>query len=245
MIKIKNILIIIFLITTIGCSNKEETLVGDHSLSLPEIEYISAKKLLDEENFEEALKSFNDIDKKYPLSKWGLRSKLMIIFIHYLRIDYDNASIQVERFISKYPDYKDIDYAYYLKALIEYEQIKNPELDTTNTFKALDYFEELVRRFPNSKYSKDANQKIILINTVLAGKDMHVGIYYLEINEYLAALNRFKKVIDNYEPNRYTPEALYRIVEIYYILGMQDDAKRVAAVLGHNYPESIWYEKKL
>ena len=243
MIKFKNIILAIILVTSISCAKKEEIIITDPSLSLPEIDYIAAKRLLDEQSYEEALESFNNIEKKYPLSKWGLKSKLMIIFIHYLRVDYDNASIQVERFINKYPDYKDIDYAYYLKALIAYEQIKNPELDTSNTHKALDYFEELIRRYPESKYSKDAVQKIILINTVLAGKDMNVGMYYLETNEYLAALNRFKKVIDSYEANRYTPEALYRIVEIYYILGMFEDSKKIAAVLGYNYPESIWYKK--
>ena len=167
----------------------------------------------------------------------------MIIFINYLKMEYDIASLDIERFINKYPDYKDIDYAYYLRALISYEQIKNPSLDPTYTNQSLEFFEELIRRFPDGKYSRDGRQKIILINTILAGKDMHIGFYYLEQKKYLAALNRYRKVIDKYEPNQYTPEALHRIVEIYYILGMINDAKKIAAILGYNYPESNWYER--
>ena len=107
----------------------------------------------------------------------------------------------------------------------------------------LENFEELIRRFPESKYAEDGRQKVILIKTILAGKDMHIAFYYLQNEKYLAALNRYFKVIDNYEPNSYTPEALHRIVEIYYILGMIEDSKKIAAILGYNYPESIWYER--
>ena len=241
---IKYALILSMFFFLFGCSKKDnEQIVRDQLSNIPEIAYIEAKTLLDQESFDDSLIAFKQIEKKYPLSNWALKSKIMIIFINYLKLDYENASFEVERFINKYPDYEDIDYVYYLRALIAYEQIKNPGLDALNTNKALLYFEELIRRFPTSKYSKDGNQKLILVKTVLAGKDVHIGLYYLEQQKYLAALNRFQKVIDYYEPNKYTPEALHRIVEIYYILGMQDDAKRVAAVLGHNYPESIWYEK--
>jgi len=234
-------IISIFALTS--CANKENLDLEQTSIGLPEEEYIEAKLLLDDDKFDEALASFNKIEKKYPLSNWAIKSKIMIIFIDYLKLDYENASLKIEKFIIKYPDYKDIDYVYYLRALTAYEQIKNPELDTSNTMKSQKYFEELIRRFPQSKYSKDGMQKIILIKTVLAGKDMHVGLYYLEQKKYLAALNRFQKIVDNYEPNRYTPEALHRIVEIYYTLGMINDAERITAILGYNYPESIWYKR--
>ena len=180
----KVLLIVILILFIFGCAKNEisddKTEVAD---SLPEIDYIEAKLLLDNNNFEEAKTAFNNIDRKYPLSNWAIRSKLMIIFIHYSQLEYDEAAVKVERFISKYPDYKDIDYAYYIRALIAYEQIKNPALDTSFTQKSLGYFEELIRRFPDSKYAKDGRQKIILINTVLAGKDMHFAMYYLNKNK--------------------------------------------------------------
>ena len=241
--KFRIAIILLLIISLSGCANKNVEEIEKSRDDFPEIEYIDAKKLLDNNQFDEAQKEFNKIEKKYPLSNWALKSKIMSIFINYLKMDYENASIDIQRFINKYPDYKDIDYAYYLKALISYEQIKNPGLDPTHTKKSLENFEELIRRFPESKYSKDGEQKIILINTILAGKDMHIGFYYLEQKKYLAALNRYRKVIENYEPNRYTPEALHRIVEIYYTLGMIGDAERVAAVLGYNYPENTWYKK--
>jgi len=236
------ILILLILLFYSGCANKNEEEIDSSLESFPEIEYIEAKKLLDNEQFDEAFRSFSSIEKKYPLSNWALKSKIMLIFINYLKMNYEEAELDIKRFINKYPDYKDIEYVYYLRGLISYEQIKNPGLDAKYTEQSLEYFEELIRRFPNSKYSKDGKQKIILINTVLAGKDMHVGYYYLKQEKYLAALNRYRKVVDNYETNRYTPEALHRIVEIYYTLGMIEDAKKIAAVLGYNYPESTWYK---
>jgi len=239
----KILITILLFIFISGCEKKVDEKTIETNNDFPEIEYINAKKLLDEQRFNEAQKSFNEIEKKYPLSNWSLKSKIMSIFIDYLKLDYENASINIQRFINKYPDYKDIDYAYYLKALISYEQIKNPALDATYTSESQKNFKELIRRFPTSKYSKDAEQKLILIETILAGKDMHIGFYYLQQKKYLAALNRYIKIVDNYKPNKYTPEALHRIVEIYYSLGMIGDAERVAAVLGYNYPESDWYMK--
>ncbi len=243
MVFFKKYLIIMTIFLLVGCASKDEIDSSQGVNNFPENDYINAKTLLDNNEFDSALVSFKNIEKNYPLSNWSIKSKIMISFIYYLQLDYQNASSSIERFIDKYPDYKDIDYAYYLKALIAYEQINNPGLDSSNTEKSLKYFEELIRRFPDSEYSKDGKQKIYLINTVLAGKDLHIGMYYLEQEAYLASLNRFKKIIDDYEPNKYTPEALHRIVEIYYTLGMIDNAKKIAAVLGYNYPESEWYER--
>ena len=231
------------LLASYGCGKKENISQESNINILPETEYIEAKLLLDNENYDEAQVAFVNIEKSFPLSHWALRSKVMIIFIDYLKLDYEAASIGVNEFINRYPDYKDIDYLYYLRGLVSYEQIKNPELDTSFTRKSLENFEELIRRFPDSKYSRDSNQKIRLIKTVLAGKDMHIAMYYLEQKKYLAALNRYQKIIDNYEPNKYTPEALHRIVEIYFTLGMINESKKVAAVLGYNYPESVWYDR--
>jgi len=244
LLQTKYLLVLILLIFSYSCTNKDN---GQNNLTesknIPEVEYIDAKQFLDNKNYDEALVKFKNIEKKYPLSNWSLKSKIMIAFINYLKMEYSIAELDIERFINKYPDYKDIDYAYYLKALINYEQIRNPALDTTFTIESLESFEELIRRFPESKYAEDGRQKVILIKTVLAGKDMHIAFYYLQNKKYLAALNRYIKVVDNYEPSRYTPEALHRIVEIYYTLGMVEDAKKIAAILGYNYPESIWYSR--
>ena len=191
----KYILVLILLIFSYGCTNKsnEESNFNNNN-NIPEIDYIDAKQLLDNEDYEKALIAFRDIEKKYPLSNWALKSKIMIVFINYLKMEYSTAELDIERFINKYPDYKDIDYAYYLKALINYEQIRNPSLDATYTTRSLESFEELIRRFPESKYAEDGRQKLILIKTVLAGKDMHIAFYYLQNEKYLAALNRYIKV---------------------------------------------------
>ena len=146
----------------VGCASNDEIDSSQGVNNFPENDYINAKTLLDNNEFDSALVSFKNIEKNYPLSNWSIKSKIMISFIYYLQLDYQNASSSIERFIDKYPDYKDIDYAYYLKALIAYEQINNPGLDSSNTEKSLKYFEELIRRFPDSEYSKDGKQKIYL-----------------------------------------------------------------------------------
>ena len=163
-------------------------------------------------------------------------------FIEYINLEYDSAILKLEKIIKRYPSYKDIDYAYYMIALCYYERIENPDLDGKFNVLALQNFQELINYFPDSKYTKDSKQKIILIKENIAAKHMNVGLFYLNRKNYLAALKRYQKVIDDHFQSKYTPEALHRLVEIYSSLGLIEEAKKTASVLGYNYPKSKWYK---
>ena len=182
---------------------------------------------------------------KYPLSKESIQSQSMIAFIRYIKLEYDLAILKLERIINRYPSYKDIDYIYYMKAISYYEQIENPELDGKFNVLALQSFEELINYFPNSKYTKDSQQKVILLKDNLAAKHMSIGMFYLNQKKYLSALRRYQKVIDEHSQSKFVPEALHRLVEIYYSLGMIEEAKKSASVLGYYYPNSKWFFKRL
>ena len=157
-------------------------------------------------------------------------------------MDYENAILKFDRIINKYPSYKEIDYVYYMKGINYYEQIENPELDSKYNQLSLESFQQLINRFPNSKYSNDSRQKIILLKENLAAKNMNIAMFYLKQKKYLAALNRYNIVVNDHNQSKYVPEALHRLVEIYYTLGMVEEANKAAAVLGYNYPDSKWYK---
>tara|TARA_Y100000590_G_scaffold317062_1_gene358607 strand:+ start:1049 stop:1876 length:828 start_codon:yes stop_codon:yes gene_type:complete len=226
----------------VNCSNNlikddENTQVID-----PSVIYTDALNELAKKNYEEAIKKFTDIELKYPLSNEALQAQIMLAFIEYSRLEYDLAIIKLEKIINRYPSYKDIDYVYYLKAMCYYERVENPELDGQNNILALKNFREIINYFPNSKYAKDSKQKIILLNENLAAKHMSVAMFYLKQKKYMASLKRFQKVVDEYSESKYTPEALHRMVEIYYTLGILEEAKKTASVLAYNYPQSKWYK---
>ena len=165
----------------------------------------------------------------------------MAAYASYSVSDYDEAVIVLDRFISLHPGNKDIAYAYYLRSLCFYERISDVSRDQQATESALAAFEEILRRFPDSKDARDARLKADLARDHLAGKEMEVGRFYLERNHYLAAINRFRRVIDLYQTTTHAAEALHRLVEAYTALGVADEARKAAAVLGHNYPGSDWY----
>lgn len=226
----------------VNCSNNlikddENTQVID-----PSVIYTDALNELAKKNYEEAIKKFTDIELKYPLSNEALQAQIMLAFIEYSRLEYDLAIIKLEKIINRYPSYKDIDYVYYLKAMCYYERVENPELDGQNNILALKNFREIINYFPNSKYAKDSKQKIILLNENLAAKHMSVAMFYLKQKKYMASLKRFQKVVDEFSESKYTPEALHRMVEIYYTLGILEEAKKTASVLAYNYPQSKWYK---
>jgi outer membrane protein assembly factor BamD len=166
----------------------------------------------------------------------------MQAFAAYQRNSYDDAINASERFISLHPGHKDTPYAYYLKAISEYEQIANIKRDQSRTVKAVEALEEVARRYPASPYANDAKKKAIVARDHLAGKEMEVGRYYLNRGSYLAGINRFKRVITDYQTSSHTPEALYRLAEGYMALGVVSEAKTATAVLGHNFPNSEWYQ---
>ncbi len=207
----------------------------------PEEIYIQARNLFDKEQYELANEQFKKLKKLYPLSNEAIQSEIMIGFISYLRLDYESAIFQFDRIINKFPSHKDLDYVYYMKALCNYEQITNHALDGTFNEISIDNFQQVINRFPDSKYAKDSRQKIILINSNKAAKHMEIGRFYLNEKKYTAALNRFKIVIEEYSVTKFTPEALHRMVEVYYEMGMIEESLKTASVLGHNYPDSEWY----
>ena len=167
----------------------------------------------------------------------------MAAYSYYSQDYYENAIAELERFILIYPFYKNIDYAYYLMGLCYYEQIVDEKKDLKTIIKAKENFELIQENFPNTEYALDAEFKIDLINDTLASKEMYIGRYYFQKKKWISAINRFRTVIDDYETTIYIEEALHRLVEIYYTIGLTDEAKKYAKLLGYNYQSSKWYEK--
>lgn len=203
--------------------------------------YNSAMDAVAAGQWEAAAHSFDEVERQHPYSVWATKAQLMAAYSYYQRNKYTEAIGAVERFIQLHPGNKDAPYAYYLMALCYYEQITDVGRDQRITQQAMNALEEVVRRYPNSEYARDARLKIDLTRDHLAGKEMTIGRYYLRQGQYIAAINRFKNVVENYQTTTHVPEALHRLAESYMALGVVDEAQNVAAVLGYNYPGSEWY----
>ena len=234
--------IAIIILFIISCSNspKDKSVINDNEINSPENQYIEAMVKFDNQQFAEAITIFKNIEKIYPLSNEAIQSQIMSGFIDYIRLDYDSAILKFRLITKKYPSLKNIDYVYYMKALCYYEQISHEGLDGEYNNLALKNLNQVINRFPNSEYAKDSQQKIILLKENLAAKDMEIALFYLKQNKYLAAINRYSIVIEKYNQTKFTPEALYRIIEIYFSLGMIEDAEKTNSVLLYNYPDSKW-----
>lgn len=193
------------------------------------------------ENYEESARLFDEVERQHPYSAWAAKAQLMAAFAQYQDSKYDDAINTLDRFIDLHPGHKDIAYAYYLRGISYYEQISDVARDQKMTRLALENLDEVARRFPDSKYARDARFKMDLTRDHLAGKHMSIGRFYLRRGEYLAAINRFRIVIKDYQTTTHVPEALHRLVEAYLALGVVDEAQANAAVLGYNYPGSEWY----
>lgn len=205
--------------------------------------YNEAQDLLEERDFEDAAYAFEEVERQHPYSEWAVRSQLMAAFAFYEAQLYDEAVAAAERYIELHPGNDDVPYAFYLVGTSYYEQISDVGRDQEMTRRALDSFDELVRRFPDSVYARDAELKLDLARDHLAGKQMEIGRFYLSRNEYVAAINRFRVVIEDYQTTTHVPEALHRLTEAYMALGVYDEARNSAAVLGYNYPGSRWYRR--
>ena len=192
-------------------------------------------------NYEESARLFDEVERQHPYSAWASKAQLMAAFAQYQDSMYDDAINTLDRFIQLHPGHKDIAYAYYLRGISYYEQISDVERDQKMTRLALANLDEVSRRFPDSKYARDSRFKMDLTRDHLAGKHMSIGRFYLSGGEYLAAINRFRIVIKNFQTTTHVPEALHRLVEAYLALGVVDEAQANAAVLGYNYPGSEWY----
>lgn len=204
--------------------------------------YQDAARALDEGRNMEAAKLFDEVEREHPYSNWATRAQLMAAYAHYKALRYDDATLALDRFIQLHPGDPEVDYAYYLRALCYYEQISDVRRDQKMTELALDNLKQVVHRFPDSKYARDAQLKIDLTQDHLAGKEMEIGRYYLERGYFQAAIKRFQTVVDKYQTTTHVPEALHRLVEAYLSLGVRPEAEKAAAVLGHNFPGSDWYE---
>jgi outer membrane protein assembly factor BamD len=203
--------------------------------------YNVAMNAMQEGNYQESAKLFDEVERQHPYSVWATRAQLMAAYSHYQENKYDDAIPALDRFIQLHPSNRDVAYAYYLKALCYYEQISDVARDQKMTEMALKTFSELITRFPTSKFARDSKIKRDLTYDHLAGKEMNVGRYYLGQGQHLAAINRFQVVVGNFQTTTHVPEALLRLTESYYALGLDDQARKTAAILGHNFPGSEWY----
>jgi|TARA_R110000744_G_scaffold27140_1_gene66421 outer membrane protein assembly factor BamD len=203
--------------------------------------YNSAQDLLDAKEYQKAAEAFDEVERQHPYSVWATKATLMSAYAYYQDNKYDDAISAIDRFISLHPANPDVPYAYYLKALSYYEQISDVGRDQQMTQDAMQALDDIIRRFPDSKYARDAKLKKDLTVDHLAGKEMSVGRYYQDRQEFLAAINRFKSVLDKYQTTTHVPEALARLTECYLALGLEGEAKRTASVLGHNFPGSEYY----
>ena len=192
--------------------------------------------------YSKAKKRFAEVERQHPYSKWATKAILMQAFASYQGNSYDDAIDACGRFISLHPGHKDTPYAYYLLAISQFEQIADVRRDQSRTEKALEALDQVSERFPGTPYAADAAKKALIAKDHLAGKEMEVGRFYMKKGSYLAGINRFKKVVTNYQTSSHTPEALYRLAEGYMALGVVSEAQTATAVLGHNFPNSQWYQ---
>jgi outer membrane protein assembly factor BamD len=229
---------LVLLASACGSSSKKDTYV---ERPVEELYNQAMDKFIDN-NYRGAATDFDDVDRQHPYSVWATKAQLMSAYALYQSNKYDEALVALDRFIQLHPGNRDAAYAYYLKALCYYIQIADVARDQKMTEQALKALDEVVRRFPESKYARDARLKIDLTRDHLAGKEMTIGRYYERQGNYLAAINRFRRVVDGYQTTTHIPEALHRLTECYLALGIVDEARSSAAVLGHNYPGSEWYQ---
>ena len=226
------------------------TACSDTKLMTPETEgeklqilYNDAMELVKKRDFVDAAALFEDIERQYPYSKWSNQAQLMSGFCYYKSNMYNDSLDALERFIALYPGSSKISYAYYLRALNYYEQIHDIERDQETTSKAKKAFNEVISKFPESEFAIDALTRIDILDDRLAAKEMEIGRFYQFDHQWISAINRYNVVLNEYKTSIYTEEALHRLVEIYYSLGLHEEAKRYAATLQFNFPGSDWYIK--
>ncbi len=239
---------LIFLLCIIftSCSNKEIKVsnIEEDSLDLQVLEaYEEGVEAIKGGDVLYAAKKFNEAEMLFPQSVWAPKSALMAAYSYYIQDYYGDSIAELERFTKVYQSHEDLDYAYYLLAICFFEQIVDEKKDMQSIIRSKEVFEILVKKFPDTEYSTDAKFKLDLINDILASKEMYIGRYYMDKKKWIAAINRFITVIDDYDTTVYAEEALHRLVEVYYIIGLEDEAKKYAKLLGYNYQTSIWYEK--
>ena len=246
MLKLNRLLIFFILIFLYSCSGdkKKEIVIEEKDLELQMIEsYEAGVEALEDGDALFAAKNFNNAELIFPQSKWASRSALMAAYSYYADGYYADAVYEIERFLKTYPLDPNIDYAHFLLAMCHFENIIDEKKDLAPLIKSKKEFLFIVKNYPETDFALDAKYKLNLIDTVLASKEIHIGKYYLERQKWIAAINRFKNVIHNYDTTIYTQEALHRLVEVHYKIGLIDESKKYAEVLGYNYLSSEWYKE--
>ena len=241
--KIFIFLVVIFLFSS--CSKKEEkiSIIEEKNLEMQMIEaYNEGIKELDSGDVRFAAKKFNEVELLYPQSIWAARSTLMAAYSYFSDMYFTDAIIELERFLDKYKNHPRRDYAYYLLAICHYNLIVDEKKDLGEIIKAKKYFQLIIKNYPNTEFAVDSEFKLELINEILASKEMYLASYYSDREKWIPAINRFKKIVTNYDTTIYVEEALHRLVEINHRIGLEDEAKKYAALLGYNYQSSEWYK---
>ena len=241
----KNFVIFFSIFTFLNsCSSSQNDKINnlEKNIISPEEMYLQGMENFYDNNFLSAEEVFSKLTQLFPISNEAIQAQIMIGFIKYANMDYEKAILQFKKIINRYPSHKDLDYIYYMVAMSNYEQITSHELDGKYNELSLEAFNQVIIRYPDSEYTKDSRQKIILVKTNKAAKHMEIGRFYLKEKKYISALNRFKIVIEEYDETKFTPEALHRVVEAYYAIGMIEEASKTASILSYNYPESQWYK---
>jgi outer membrane protein assembly factor BamD len=228
-------------VALVGCAGNKKPKRLAYEERPVELLYSTGADRLDRGLWTQAVDYFQEVERQHPYSEWSRRAILMQAFAHYQANNYSEAIADADRFIQLYPGNQAAAYAHYIKAICYFEEIVDVGRDQAATGQALDNLRDVVQRYPNTEYAQDARLKIDMVNDQLAGKEMTIGRWYLRNSDTLAAIGRFKTVVDKYQTTSHTPEALYRLVEANLTLGLMDEAKRDGAVLGYNYPGEIWY----
>ena len=245
--KINNIFsvfLIIFFLLSCSKDLEKKSIINEKSLELQVLEsYEAGMKSLEEGDVLFAAQKFNEAEILFPQSDWAPKSALMAAYSYYSQDYYGDAIAELKRFLRIYPKYKDLDYVYYLLAICHYEQIVDEKKDLKSIVEAKKYFELIIKKYADTDYATDSYFKLDYVNDVLASKEMYIGRYYFDKRKWIPAINRFQTIIKDYETTIYTEEALHRLVEIHYIIGLKDEAQKYANLLGYNYKSSEWYKK--
>jgi len=242
----KFFILLIIVLFSFSCSKEKvkKSVINEKSLDAQVLEaYQEGKNSLEAGDVLFAAKKFNEAEMLYPQSEWAPKSALMAAYSYYKQDYYKDAIAELQRFIKVYPFFENLDYAYYLMAVSYYEQIIDEKKDLESIINAKKNFSFLIKNYPNTEYALDSEFKLDLINDVLASKEMYIGRYYFDKKKWIPAINRFRTVIDQYDTTIYVEEALHRLVEVYYTIGLIDEAEKYANLLGYNYQSSKWYEQ--
>ena len=246
-IKKFNIVLFIFLtLFNLSCSKKIEkkSHIVEKNMDMQILEaWNEGLKELEAGDALFAAKKFNEVEILFPQSEWAPKSTLMAAYAYYSQDYYFDTIEEIKTFLRKYPGHKDNDYANFLMGMAYYEQIVDEKKDLNSIVMAKTQFEKVVKNYPNTDYALDAQFKLDLIADILASKEVYLGRYYFQKKKWIPAINRFKTVIKNYDTTIYVEESLHRLVEIYYTIGLTEEAKKYAQLLGYNYQSSKWYEK--